>query len=537
MSEIILPNNWRPRQYQKPLWRYLEEGGRRAYQIAHRRWGKDDVCLHWSACAAMQRVGGYWHMLPEAAQARKAIWDAINPHTGLRRIDEAFPKEIRRRTVDNEMKIELVTGSIWQVLGSDNYNSYVGAPPVGVTFSEWPLADPQAWAYTMPILEENDGWAFFIGTPRGRNHGKRFLDAAKANPNWYASVMAASQTDVFSATQLERIKAELIALYGEDEGGAKFEQEYECSFDAALPGAYYGKEISAAERENRICRVPHDPRYPVFPIFDLGHGDSTSIIYVQVVGRELRVVDYHESSGQDMAFYAKLLRETGYNIPHVILPHDGAAGNIRGASCDAQLKAAGFKVKVLARGDIDAGIKLARTLLKHILIDVRQCERLVDCLRSYHREEFQQQQQEQQRQQQQAQYQQWYDSRSEQLANSMQTEIGKNAEFQQLVQENADIIQATPAHIDHLFLQLDPAIATKAGLTLLKEGKLESLFSMPAALAAAEIGRALERSAAVLAPKATSNAPRPMTPNRGTGPAGKSDDSMSGAELMRKYGI
>ena len=95
MSQILLPHNWRPRDYQLGLWQYLWNGGREALEVAHRRWGKDDVALHWTAVAAKQRVGVYWHMLPQAAQARKAIWDAVNPHTGKRRIDEAFPREIR----------------------------------------------------------------------------------------------------------------------------------------------------------------------------------------------------------------------------------------------------------------------------------------------------------------------------------------------------------------------------------------------------------------------------------------------------------
>ena len=85
--EITLPNQWRPRGYQRRLWNYLEGGGKRAVAVWHRRAGKDEVCLHWAACAALQRVGNYWHMLPEASQARKAIWDAINPHTGRRRIE------------------------------------------------------------------------------------------------------------------------------------------------------------------------------------------------------------------------------------------------------------------------------------------------------------------------------------------------------------------------------------------------------------------------------------------------------------------
>ena len=126
---VELPYQWDPRFYQAELWNYLQGGGKRAYEVAHRRWGKDDVCLHWTAVAAnCKRVGNYWHMLPEAAHARKAIWDAINPHTGKKRIDEAFPHEIRKRTVDNEMKIEFANGSLWQVLGSDNYNSFVGSP-------------------------------------------------------------------------------------------------------------------------------------------------------------------------------------------------------------------------------------------------------------------------------------------------------------------------------------------------------------------------------------------------------------------------
>lgn len=387
MNEIVLPNKWRPRWYQKRLWHALETGTKRAYEIAHRRWGKDDVCLHWTACAEMQRVGNYWHLLPEASQARKAIWDAINPHTGKRRIDEAFPLDIRKRTVDNEMKIELVNGSMWQVLGSDNYDSFVGSPPVGVVLSEWALADPQAWAYLMPILEENGGWSLFITTPRGRNHAATFYDMARSTPGWFCEKQLASQTDVFSADQLERIKAELVAQYGKDEGEAKFEQEYECSFDAALPGAYYGKEINAAEAQGRISGVPYDGRYPVIAIFDLGYGDSTAIIFAQIVGRELRIIDYHESSGQSIDAYAKMLREKPYGITTLILPHDGASGSLAsGTTYEKQFRAHGFKVRVLPRGDIDAGIVLARGLLGQVWIDAKRCTRLVDCLRNYHRE-------------------------------------------------------------------------------------------------------------------------------------------------------
>jgi hypothetical protein len=168
VSEVVLPHKWRPRSYQRKLWNYLETGGKRALAIWHRRAGKDDIALHWAATAAMQRPGSYWHLLPSYNQARKAIWAAVNPHTGVRRIDEAFPQEIRETTLEQEMFIRFCNGSTWQVIGSDNYDTLVGTPPAGIVFSEWARANPASWAYLAPILIENSGWALFITTPVGR---------------------------------------------------------------------------------------------------------------------------------------------------------------------------------------------------------------------------------------------------------------------------------------------------------------------------------------------------------------------------------
>ena len=139
MSIVDLPNNWKPRKYQQPVWDYFKSGGDRGIVIGHRRWGKDDVALHNASCAAHERIGNYGHCLPEYAQARKAIWTAVNPHTGRKRIDEAFPSEIRKRTNDHEMFIEFKSGSTWQVLGSDQYDRLVGTAFAGLTFSEWAL--------------------------------------------------------------------------------------------------------------------------------------------------------------------------------------------------------------------------------------------------------------------------------------------------------------------------------------------------------------------------------------------------------------
>jgi len=237
MRTRLPANNWVPRRYQLPLWSYLESGGRRAVAVWHRRAGKDEVCLHWAACAAMQKPATYWHMLPEANQARKAIWEAINPHTGRRRIDEAFPSEIRSTTREQEMMIKFNNGSTWQVVGSDNYDSLVGSPPYGVIFSEWALAKPDAWAYLRPILAENGGWAMFIYTPRGDNHGKTTYDYALTSDEWFCELLTADKTGVFTPETLEEEKRELQSQYGASRGEALFKQEYYCSWVEAFEGS------------------------------------------------------------------------------------------------------------------------------------------------------------------------------------------------------------------------------------------------------------------------------------------------------------
>ncbi|OYW94232.1 MAG: hypothetical protein B7Z13_05180, partial [Caulobacterales bacterium 32-67-6] len=262
--EIELPAGWRPRPYQTALWRYLEDGGLRADVAAHRRWGKDDVALNWAAVSAIQKPGVYWHLLPEAAQARKAIWEAVNPHTGRRRIDEAFPLAIRSSTREGDMSIRLANGAVWQVLGSDNYDSLMGAPPVGVVFSEWALAKPEAWTYIRPILAENGGWALFLWTPRGRNHAVRAFEARARDRAWFTQRSPATETGVFTPAQLARERAELVAETGsKEEGEARFASEYLVDFDAAAPGAYYASLLGEAQSAGRVGRVPHDPALAV----------------------------------------------------------------------------------------------------------------------------------------------------------------------------------------------------------------------------------------------------------------------------------
>lgn len=330
MAKITLPNNWTPRPYQLPTWSYLENGGKRAVEVWHRRAGKDEVALHWTAVDAIQNPGNYWHMMPEYAHGRRAIWDAVNPHTGKKRIDEAFPPEIRVKTNQQEMKIELVSGAVWHIVGSDNFDGLVGSPPRGVVFSEWSLADPRAWGFIEPILEENGGWAIFPYTPRGNNHGKTMYDHAKSHPDWFAELLTAGSTGVFTQEQLDNIKAGLISIYGDNEGLALYNQEYECSFEGCVPGAYYSKQMAEARQQGRITRVPHQPGAEVNTYWDLGVDDSMTIWFIQHIGRSHAVIDYYENTGFGLEHYAKALRgelpgtehRKAYTYGNHHMPHD-----------------------------------------------------------------------------------------------------------------------------------------------------------------------------------------------------------------------
>ena len=329
MPTIQIPNNWRPRPYQLGFWGYMERGGRHAELIWHRRSGKDEVCLQWTACAVMQRPASYWHLLPLATQARKAIWSTVNPRTQRRRIDDIFPHEIRRRTNEQEMFIEFVNGSTWQVGGSDNYNALVGSSPVGIVYSEWALANPSAGAYLRPIIHENGGWEVFITTPRGHNHAKQTYEAALQDDKSFAERLSAYDTGIFTPEGLEDERLRYIANYGEDMGNALYEQEYLCSFDAAILGAIYGADIREMERTGRIGAFEADPELPVHTVQDLGFSDDTAILFWQVLPGEVRIVDAYANHGQGVEHYAEVMynkaKAGGWRYGQHWLPHDAQA--------------------------------------------------------------------------------------------------------------------------------------------------------------------------------------------------------------------
>lgn len=383
--EVDLPaGGWSPRSYQMPLWRYLSGGGTRACAIMHRRAGKDEVALHWTAIALHLRVGGYWHMLPQANQARRAIWAAVNPHTGKRRIDEAFPVELRAQTLENEMFIRFKNGSTWQVVGSDNYDALVGSAPAGVVFSEWALSHPSSWGYISPILRENGGWALFITTPRGKNHAKATFDDFSDRPGYFATALRADQTPVFTPEELEEERRTLVGQYGEDMGSALFEQEYMVSWDAAILGAYWGAEIAAAEREGRIKALQIDPTTPVHTAWDIGRRDATAIWFFQTDGHSIRVVDYYANTGHNAAHYAKIVKDKPYRQGTAWVPHDAKVTEWTANRTRLQtLLDMGLNAKLVPDHKLMDGINSVRQTLPLCEFDAGRCAPGIEALKAY----------------------------------------------------------------------------------------------------------------------------------------------------------
>ena len=314
------------------------------------------------------RVGNCWHALPEYAQGRKALWTAVNPHTGKRRIDEAFPVELRESTNDNEMFIRFLNGSTWQIIGSDRYDATVGAGVMGITYSEWALANPSAWAYHRPMLQENDGWALFITTPRGRNHAHDMLRHAQHTKGWFCETLTARDTGALTDEQLAETLTEYVDLYGEDVGTAQFRQEYFCDFNAAVLGAFYASEMAAVRAEGRIGSIEAVAGAPVHRAWDLGVRDDTSIWWFQVVGSQLFILDHYANSGAGVEHYADVIEDRhakhGWRHGDDLVPHDAKVKEFgSGRTRVETMQALGLSPVLVPNASLIDGINAVRRTL------------------------------------------------------------------------------------------------------------------------------------------------------------------------------
>ncbi len=371
---------FQPRPYQIPFIKALNSGTKRAVWCVHRRGGKDVTAFNWCIFQLLLNPGWTaFHILPTYSQAKKVIWDS-STNDGKRILDY-IPKELIESKNGQEMKIRFTNGSMFQLIGSDNIDSLVGSNPKIIIFSEYAIQSPAAWAYLSPILEVNGGFAIFISTPRGKNHFYELVKAARINKKWFCEVLSVKDTGVLNDEQVLQIQT--------DNGFSDehMQQEYYCSFDRGVEGSYYGKSIAKAYQEKRICNVPYEPRSPVNTAWDLGVADSTSIVFWQEIGGELRIIDYYENHGEGVAHYAKLMQSKPYVYGNHYFPHDGATRSLESARTPQELYyEQGMKVNVLPRmQEIQTGIEDVRPMLAIAYIDEQKCKHLIKCLENYHK--------------------------------------------------------------------------------------------------------------------------------------------------------
>ena len=378
MANVQISFETRP--YQKELIYRFRGGVKHAYCVWHRKAGKDRVATFIESELACSRVGLYWHALPKYEDARKVIWDAITPD-GKRLIDVNFPPQIIKRRLDHEMKLELVNGSIWQPVGADNYDSLVGAFPVHVTYSEYPLMDPRARDFLRPALAINNGSELVIGTPRGFNHGYDLWNYSKGNPEWYTSLLTVDDTGILPADVLAEEKRNMP-----DE---LFRQEYYCDWSAANVGSILGRYLEDAEKSGRVGVLEPDS-WPVEISGDLGFRDTCAWWFWQRKPDGYGLIDYDEDTGLDASEWIprlqKRVKDLGVKIDHIFLPHDAKAKTFqtRRSAVEQFLQAFGNKVvSVVPQTKKQDQINAARLMMRKSWFHVKRCEAGLKALRSW----------------------------------------------------------------------------------------------------------------------------------------------------------
>lgn len=353
---------------------FHERTERWACIVAHRRAGKTVACVADLVLAALQtkkKNARYAYVAPLYVQAKDTAWAYLKDYCA--QVEGASFNE-------SELRADLPNGSRIRLYGAENYDRLRGVYLDGVVLDEYADMPPKAWSEVLrPALADRKGWAVFIGTPKGRNAFFEIHEHAKANEDWYTLLLRASETELLPDSELKAARD----VMDEDQ----YAQEFECSFTAAIQGAYYGKLIDAAEKDKRITSVPYDPKLSVFTAWDLGIGDSTVIWFAQLAGKEVHLIDYYEASGAGLDHYAKLLREKPYSYQAHIVPHDADVSELgTGRTRLEVMKSLGLNADVCRKLSVDDGINAVRVLLPRCWFDETKCKDGLEALRQYRRE-------------------------------------------------------------------------------------------------------------------------------------------------------
>ena len=341
--------------------------------VCHRRFGKT-VCavnqLQKGAVTCRKERPRFAYIAPTYAQGKAIAWDYMKhyarPVPGM-------------RSHESELRLDYPNGGQLRIFGADNPDSLRGLYFDGVVLDEYGLMRPETWGEVVrPTLSDRQGWALFLGTPKGKNQFWRLMEEAKRDPDWFTAEYKASETGIIDEAELASARATMT----EDE----YAQEYECSFEASVKGAVYARELQAVRERGGVTVVPYDPALPVDTDWDLGYRDATAIWFSQSsYGGVVRLIDYYENSGHSLDHYLQIVNAKPYTygdhwFPHDVEQHDMSTGKALIDVARAKLR----NCLVAPKLEVSDGVHAARMLLPKCDFDAEKCRSGIDALASDH---------------------------------------------------------------------------------------------------------------------------------------------------------
>jgi hypothetical protein len=370
MAVIEIP--YKPRAHLQDFHNRKE---RFACLVAHRRFGKTVAAINdliRDALTIQRKNVRVAYIAPYYRQAKAIAWDYLKEFTAVIPGIEVNASELR---------IDFPNGARIRLFGADNYDAMRGLFFDAVVLDEPADFPASAWPTVIrPALTDRKGKATFIGTPKGKNDFWEIWHEAQNDPNWYAEMFKASETSILDQEELDEARRTM--------GDDRYLQEFECSFEAAIVGAFFSREMKEATEQDRITSVPYDRAASVITAWDLGIGDSTAIWFAQFVGREVRIIDYYENSGVGLDHYAKVLLDKDYQYEQHILPHDVQVKELgTGKSRLETLDALGIRhIEIAPKLAVEDGIQAARSMIPRCWFDESKCNRGIEALRQYRRD-------------------------------------------------------------------------------------------------------------------------------------------------------
>ncbi len=343
--------------------------------VAHRRAGKTVACVQRllkSALECERKEPRYAYVAPLFNQAKDVAWSYL----------KRFTLPLKGVVNETELRVDLPNGARIRLYGADNPDRLRGLYLDGAVLDEYADMSPAVWGEIIrPMLADRSGWATFIGTPKGHNAFYRLWEDARAdNSGWLALMLRASETGLIASPELADARRTMTA--------DQYAQEFECSFEAAIQGAYYAASIEEARKKGRIGKVARDPLMPIYAFWDIGVSDATAIWIAQWVGREIRVIDYYEAVRQPLGTHLQWLRDSGYGKATCFLPHDAAQADaytairfedhIRSANFDA------VTVKNQGKGAALKRVEAGRRLFPSIWFNEATTSGGIEALVNYH---------------------------------------------------------------------------------------------------------------------------------------------------------